>query len=339
MSSSAATRARVEEPVEEREPKSFAERRARKRREARRRLEKRVVRPVAPKRVARDPLRRARRSFLRRAARLFAYALAALALQAGVVFSVTGVGGALGSDAPEPVTEKVVVRVVDPPSLPEPIERPEVASLETQAAPEVMEPEVVPEAKPRPKPRERVAPMPADPVDVSEPQPAAKAEPVRRVVGLSMESTVTGGSGPAFAVGNTRMGRTSDQAENPGSVEKLSPSAKGSGSGQAGPNKVAASVPGSSVKLVKPVRLSSPKLAYPAVLKSQGIEGNVAVMIRIAKSGSVLSAKVLKSSGYPEFDAAARAAALKERFSPATRGGDPVEYTLKYTYRFRIKSA
>ena len=68
-------------------------------------------------------------------------------------------------------------------------------------------------------------------------------------------------------------------------------------------------------------------------------EGNVAVMIRIAANGSVISAKVLKSSGYPEFDSAARAAALKEQFLPATRGGDPVEYTLKYTYRFRIKDA
>jgi protein TonB len=328
----------MEEPVENREPRSYSERRARERREARRRLEERVVRPVAPKRVRRDPLRRARRSPLRRAARLVAYALVALGLHAGIVISVTGVGGALGSNETPPSVEKVVVRVVDPPPLPAPIEKPEVAALETRVEPEAPEPEAVQRVEPRPRPRKRSAPMPADPVDVREPEPAAQAESKRRVVGLSMESTVTGGSGPAFAVGNTRMGRTGDLAEDPGGVEKLSPSAKGSGSGETGPNRVASSVPGSSVKLVKPKRLSSPALVYPALLKSQGIEGNVAVMIRIAADGNVLSAKVLKSSGYPEFDAAARAAALKERFSPATRGGDPVEYTLKYTYRFRIKN-
>jgi len=278
---------------------------------------------------------------LRRVAGLALYALLAVGLHAGVVLGVTGMGGAFGpGEGPAPKPEKVVVRVVDPPP-PVPLEEPEVAALENDAevAPPSTDPEPARQLEPAPRPRKRTAPIPADPIDARAPEPVEQPTQRRRVVGLSMESTVTSGSGPAFAVGNTRMGRTGDVAEDASRVQKLSTADKGSGSAPPGPNRIARSVPGSSVEIVKPQRLGSPSLVYPSVLKAQGIEGNVAVMIRIAADGNVLSAKVLKSSGYAEFDAAAREAALKERFAPATRGGDPIEYTLKYTYRFRIKDA
>lgn len=320
---------------------SYSRRRAAERREARQRLAQRVARPVAPERRQRDPLRRDRKSPLRRAARLMVYAGLALVLHAGAVFGITEIGSALGpNEPPGPAAEQVTLRVVDPPRLPAPEIAPEVESIEAPAVPEPELPEkVLPRPAPPRGPRQKREPIPADPIDTREPPPAAEPAPARRVVGLSMESTVTGGSGPAFAVGNTRMGRTGEVAENPAGVQKLAPSAKGSGSGAAGPNRTASALPGGSVAITKPRRLSQPALVYPSVLKSQGIEGNVSVMIRIAADGRVLSAKVLKSSGYEQFDTAARAAALKERFAPATRGGEPVEYTLKYTYRFRIKDA
>jgi TonB family protein len=73
-------------------------------------------------------------------------------------------------------------------------------------------------------------------------------------------------------------------------------------------------------------------------LKAQGIEGNVVVMIRIGPNGKVEGVRILKSSGHAELDAAARKAAKTESFSPAKRNGEPVDYDLKYTYRFRIKT-
>ena len=46
--------------------------------------------------------------------------------------------------------------------------------------------------------------------------------------------------------------------------------------------------------------------------------------------------KILKSSGHPELDEAARKAALAESFEPASRDGVAIPYTLSYTYRFRL---
>ena len=63
------------------------------------------------------------------------------------------------------------------------------------------------------------------------------------------------------------------------------------------------------------------------------------VLIVIDTAGKVQKVRVIKSSGYPEFDQAARDAARAELFTPARRDGAPVEYNLKYTYRFRIKGA
>jgi protein TonB len=61
------------------------------------------------------------------------------------------------------------------------------------------------------------------------------------------------------------------------------------------------------------------------------------VMVSIDATGKVTTVKVLKSSGYPELDEAARVAALSEEFEPATRDGAAIPYTLSYTYRFRLE--
>jgi len=160
--------------------------------------------------------------------------------------------------------------------------------------------------------------------------------PERRVVGLSLESTVQGGKGPSFAVGNTRMGATSEVAEKPSDVGTPG---GGLGNASAGGNARADFVPSAGSTFVKPKRLAEPRLEYPKELKAQGIEGDVAVLIRIRADGSVEDVRIVKGSGVEELDAAAREAAARERFSPATKDGEPVEYTLKYTYRFRIVDA
>ena len=97
--------------------------------------------------------------------------------------------------------------------------------------------------------------------------------------------------------------------------------------------------PSRVVELIKPKRLFQPKLDYPSLLKSQGIEANVGVIVKISDKGVVTSVKVVKSSGYNEFDDVARTTASKEKFQPARRGGEPIAYTLRFTYRFRIKDA
>jgi protein TonB len=98
-------------------------------------------------------------------------------------------------------------------------------------------------------------------------------------------------------------------------------------------------IPNSGDSFVKPKRLSRTPVAYPSSLKARRIEGDVVLLIDIASTGTVGKVMVLRSSGYQELDDAARKAAIKERFAPAKRNGTPVDYTLKYTYRFRIKDA
>ena len=91
------------------------------------------------------------------------------------------------------------------------------------------------------------------------------------------------------------------------------------------------------MKLVLPRRKKPVVPTYPAALKAQGIEADVPVMVSIDATGAVTSVRILKSSGYPELDEAARAAALAESFEPASRGGSAIPYTLSYTYRFRLE--
>jgi protein TonB len=128
------------------------------------------------------------------------------------------------------------------------------------------------------------------------------------------------------------MGETGPRAVDPRAVRPnggAEPPARGS-------NAPATFVPTGGAAVVKPKRLAEPRLEYPPALKARGIEGDVAVLIRIGADGAVGDVRIVKSSGVAELDAAAREAAAAERFAPATRDGTPIEYTLKYTYRFRI---
>jgi TonB family protein len=204
---------------------------------------------------------------------------------------------------PEPPPEKK-------PAPPEPVERP------TRSPPKVVK-----------------APPPAPP-----PVSAPKAKPVR-VVGLSLESMTGGdGQGPAFAAGNTRMGQTAERAAAPndlnGAPDGHSKAAPESGTGK---NQVASHIPVAGVKYVPPKRKRPKEPTYPPTLKSQGIEGDVMVLVSLDATGKVLDVKILKGSPYPEFDEAARTAALAEEFEPAMRDDVPMPYTLSYTYRFRLE--
>jgi protein TonB len=315
-------------------------------------LDSRVVRPVTEA----QRTRRALGAEPRGRSRILVgvgYLLGAAGLHAAIVAGLV-VGGPAEERPPriiERVVEKVTVRVVDPPApVAPPAPAPPVREAPMEVAPAttaVEAAEVEPPVKKRPRrqvERSRREEPPADWVDLpSEPVPEAN-RPRRRVVGLSFESTVTGGSGASFAVGNTRMGITASRAEDPRDVEKLRPAGREAlvdpgPRASSGANRVATRLPAAGATYTKPKRISKTELEYPGVLKAQGIEGNVVVLIRITTEGGVSKVKVIKSSGYREFDEAARRAAERERFEPATRDGEAVAYNLKYTYRFRIKQS
>jgi protein TonB len=177
-----------------------------------------------------------------------------------------------------------------------------------------------------------------EPVDLPEPPPEDPARPKAppRVVGLDLDSTVVGGDGPTYATGDTRAGRTAERASAPRRAEPAPPPRRPSEPTPPGANKAATRLPTAGAKYVLPKRKRPARPVYPEMLKSQGIEANVTVIVSLDAEGKVTSVKIAKGSEYPEFDEAARQAALAEEFSPATRDGAPIAYTLSFTYRFRL---
>jgi TonB family protein len=83
----------------------------------------------------------------------------------------------------------------------------------------------------------------------------------------------------------------------------------------------------------KPVKSVNPK--YTSEAMRAKIQGNVDVEIVVLTDGSVGDARVTKSLD-PGLDEAAVAAAQQWRFQPATKDGQPVEYTATVSLEFRI---
>ena len=104
-------------------------------------------------------------------------------------------------------------------------------------------------------------------------------------------------------------------------------------------NRKATRIPTSGVKLVKPKFLKRVKPEYPPKLKAQGIEGNVVVEVRVDQRGQVAAAKIIAPAEYAELNEQALIAARKEVFSPATRAGKAIPFTLTYTVRFRLNES
>ena len=77
---------------------------------------------------------------------------------------------------------------------------------------------------------------------------------------------------------------------------------------------------------------------YPEMLKAQGLEADVTVLVSIGAGGEVTDVEIVKGSSYAEFNQAARATALKQEFEPELRDGVPIPSTLSWVYRFRVES-
>jgi protein TonB len=286
----------------------LAERLRAERRAARARIAARVERPPSAEQRADDPLARGRLS----AGTKLAVAAAAVVASSIVHGGIYGVGSLLGGDREEGLKRDIVAiqvreREREPDRPPPP--------------PPVPEPERI--VKPRPE-RQKAEPPP--PPDVP-PPPSPRGKPPPRVVGLSFDSTSQGGSGPSFGVGNTREGRTAQRAADPKKVDRAEPPSA---------NQAASRIPTGGAKYVLPKRKRPIEPPYPEKLKTQGIEGAVTVMVSLDVTGKVTGVKVIRSSGFAEFDESARKTALAESFAPASRDGTAIPYTLSYTYHFTL---
>jgi TonB family protein len=91
--------------------------------------------------------------------------------------------------------------------------------------------------------------------------------------------------------------------------------------------------------------LSAPAPEYPDAAKKTGIGGKVMVQVALDAEGKVSSVtsvsgpdSVCSTITYPDVVAlreAARTAALKAKFAPATRDGNPVESSMRISYGFK----
>jgi protein TonB len=322
---------------------SFARRKKDEREVRAQRLRQRVSAPVKP----RPEPRTANPGPVGRTAKGLSFALAAVLVHGAVV----GVLALTGGPGEMPVTDPMERVLLQTRVMPAPVAAAveeamaqEVTAEESPALPAEPELRTVREPLPVNKPVKRQVAQPAPPADPVDVSPAAEPAPERRrIVGISLSSTVQAGAGPSFAVGNTRMGETGAVAESPKDARALTGVEDGTPGARSGEqpaaNRVATIVPTAAATFVKPRRISEGSLDYPADLKSRGIEGNVVVLIVIDTEGRVQKVRIIQSSGYPQFDEAAQEAALREMYQPAMRDGMAVEYNLKYTYRFRIRGA
>ncbi|MCL4201963.1 MAG: TonB family protein [Pirellulaceae bacterium] len=88
---------------------------------------------------------------------------------------------------------------------------------------------------------------------------------------------------------------------------------------------------------VPPAFVTRPLPDYPEELLLRRIEGVVRLLVTIRRDGRVASAKVYSSSGYAEMDESALRTVQTWVFSPARRGGIPIEETVVVPIRFRIR--
>jgi periplasmic protein TonB len=287
------------------------------RRAALNRVRARTRTALTPAQRAFDPLvidRKRSRTRILRGLRATLGSFLVHALVVGLGF-VTGAGSTGQRDK---VEQTIKVEVREPPPPPELPKEP--AEVEAE------------KPKPAPKPIAKAPPPKAPPTP--EPPPEQPSDtPPPRVVGISMESTTEGGGGPAFAVGNTRAGTTGKTAVDPNAVPELAPGEDP----PAGTNKVSARVPSQGIRYVPPKRVAEPKPVYPDILKQQQLEADVKVSLSIDVTGKVVAVKIIGPSEYPEFNEAAKAAALLQQYEPATRDGVPIPYSLPFTFRFRLE--
>lgn len=153
--------------------------------------------------------------------------------------------------------------------------------------------------------------------------------------GLTMESTVEGGEGPAMKIGQgIDSGRITNRYVDPNRFGEIKtrPGARGDGRGT-GMGDGTASSEGCEDTEAKV--LNQVEADYTVLARRRGVEGQVVFLVTIGRDGRASSVELVDGLGFG-LDEAAEAAIRQWRFEPATRNCEPVSSRRRVAYEFEI---
>ena len=87
----------------------------------------------------------------------------------------------------------------------------------------------------------------------------------------------------------------------------------------------------------RPIYRSNPPPTYPKIARIRGYQGNVMLDVLVNKNGTVGDLKVIKSSGYPLLDRAAKSSVKNWLFEPGMVGKEKVKMWVRVPIRFELK--
>ena len=82
--------------------------------------------------------------------------------------------------------------------------------------------------------------------------------------------------------------------------------------------------------------LNNPKPAYPMSARRNGEAGTAIVKVLVTGEGQPGRVELENSSGFDALDRSALDTVKRWRFTPATRGGEPVEAWVRVPIEFRL---
>jgi protein TonB len=87
----------------------------------------------------------------------------------------------------------------------------------------------------------------------------------------------------------------------------------------------------------RPIYRSNPPPKYPRIARIRGYQGDVMLDVLVNKNGTVGDLKVIKSSGYPLLDKAAKSSVINWLFEPGMVGKEKIKMWVRVPIRFELK--
>jgi len=87
----------------------------------------------------------------------------------------------------------------------------------------------------------------------------------------------------------------------------------------------------------RPIYRSNPPPIYPMIARIRGYQGDVLLDVLVNKNGTVGDLKVIKSSGYPLLDRAAKSSVKNWLFEPGMVGKEKLKMWVRVPIRFELK--